>query len=40
MKFVAKAVTYLETFNEVKLKLNNHKKLLSVVTHTEYHNLT
>ena len=37
---MANAATYLEIFNEVKLKLNNHKMLLSVVTHTEYQNLT
>jgi hypothetical protein len=40
MKFVAKAAIYLEIFNEVKLKLNNHKMLLSVVTITEYQKLT
>lgn len=40
MKFVANAATYLEIFNEVKLKLNNHKMLLSVVTLTGYRNLT
>jgi len=39
LNFVANVATYLETSNEVKLKLNNHKMLLSVVTLTEYHNL-
>jgi hypothetical protein len=37
MKIVANAVTNLESFNELNLKLNNHKMLLSLVTLTEYH---
>ena len=40
MEFVANAATYLENFNEVKLKLNNHKMLLGVVTATGYQNCT